>query len=49
MALAGTLPALGDTVRTDGLELRVAGLRGRRITRVEVRQAEMGTQSSRDQ
>ncbi len=36
MALAGTLPQLGDVVETDGLRLRVAGLRGRRITRVEV-------------
>lgn len=36
LALAGTLPRLGDVVQTGGLRLRVAGLRGRRITRVEV-------------
>jgi putative hemolysin len=47
LALAGALPELGETVYTDGLELRVAGLRGRRITRVEVRR--IGAHSSRDQ
>ncbi len=47
MALAGALPELGDTVHTDGLDLRVAGLRGRRITRVEV--SRVRPQSSPDQ
>lgn len=36
MGLAGHLPSFGDSVETEGLRLRVIGLRGRRITRVEV-------------
>ncbi len=36
LGLAGHVPALGDVVETDVLRLRVAGLRRRRITRVEV-------------
>lgn len=36
MGLSGRLPAFGDVVTTGKLRLRVAGLRGRRITRVEV-------------
>jgi CBS domain containing-hemolysin-like protein len=36
MGLSGRLPSFGDVVETDRLRLRVAGLRGRRMTRVEV-------------
>ena len=36
LGLMGRLPSLGEEVETDGIRLRVAGLRGRRITRVEV-------------
>jgi CBS domain containing-hemolysin-like protein len=36
MGLSGRLPSFGDVVETGRLRLRVVGLRGRRMTRVEV-------------
>lgn len=36
MALAGSIPEFGEVVSAPGFELRVSGMRGRRITRVVV-------------
>ncbi len=39
MGLSGTVPELGDEVTVNGFTLRVSGIRGRRITRIEIRPA----------
>lgn len=42
MGLSGTLPDVGQEVETDGLRIRVAGVRRRRITRVVVTRTASG-------